>query len=444
MAATPLTTDLYQLTMMVGYFAQGRHERTAASFELFVRRLPPNRNYLIAAGIASLVEYLEQLRFSDEEIAWLRRSEALANVPSAFFDYLRTFRFTGDVWAIPEGTPVFPHEPFVRVTAPIAQAQLIETAALAFITFQTTVASKASRVVTAAAGRPIMEFGARRAHGLEAALFAARSAYLAGAAGTSFVEAGRRFGIPLSGTMAHSWIMSAESEEQAFADYCRLFGDRSTLLLDTYDTLRAARLVVTSGLKPAAVRLDSGDLVTISRQVRGILDAGGLSETRILASGDLDERSIADLLGAGAPIDGFGVGTRLVTSEDAPALGGVYKLVEIEDLGIRRLVVKRSENKATWPGRKQVWRTKPAGRAVRDVVSFADEPDIPDAVPLLRKTMQHGGVIESDDSLEAARRRCAALLTELPENVRSLENSALYPVEPSSAVAAATPRSRAG
>lgn len=428
--------------MMAGYFVQGRHERTVASFELFVRRLPPDRNYLIAAGVASLVEYLEQLRFSDEEVAWLRRSEGLANLPSAFFDYLRTFRFTGDVWAIPEGTPVFPHEPFVRVTAPIPQAQIIETAALAFITFQTTVASKASRVVTAAAGRPIMEFGARRAHGLEAALFAARSAYLAGAAATSFVEAGRRFGIPLSGTMAHSWIMSAESEEQAFADYCRLFGDRSTLLLDTYDTLRATRLVVTSGLKPAAVRLDSGDLAALSRQVREILDAGGLTETRILASGDLDERSIADLLGAGAPIDGFGVGTRLVTSEDAPALGGVYKLVEIEDRGIRRLVVKTSEGKATWPGRKQVWRTKRDGQAIGDVVSFADEPDVQDAVPLLRKTMQDGRVVEADDSLEDARSRRSVLLAELPENVRSLEANVPYPVKPSSAVALATPRNR--
>jgi nicotinate phosphoribosyltransferase len=442
MAATPLTTDLYELTMMAGYFVQERHERTIASFELFVRRLPPHRNYLVAAGLASLLEYLEQLRFSDDEIAWLRRSDALANVPEAFFDYLKTFRFTGDVWAVPEGTPVFAHEPIVRVTAPIAQAQLVETAALAFITFQTSVASKAARVVAAAAGRPIMEFGARRAHGLEAALFAARSAYLAGAAGTSFVEAGRRFGIPLSGTMAHSWIMSAESEAQAFADYCRLFGDHSTLLLDTYDTVRAARLVVSSGLKPAAVRLDSGDLRSLSEQVRQILDAGGLTDTRILASGDLDEHSIASLVEAHAPIDGFGVGTRLVTSEDAPALGGVYKLVEIDDGGARRLVVKTSEGKATWPGRKQVWRVIRDGRAVRDVVSLADEPPVPDGTALLREMMRRGRTLDVDLSIASARQRFDALLAELPEGLRTLGDAVAYGVRPSAALAAATPPAR--
>ena len=441
MAASPLTTDLYQLTMMAGYFAQGRHERTIASFELFVRRLPPHRNYLIAAGLASLVEYLEQLRFSDDDIKWLRQTEALASVPEAFFDYLRRFRFTGDVWAVPEGTPVFAHEPLVRVTAPIAQAQLIETAALAFITFQTAVASKAARVITAADGRPVMEFGARRAHGLEAALFASRSAYLAGAASTSLVEAGRRFGIPLSGTMAHSWIMSADSQAQAFADYCRLFGDRSALLLDTYDTIAATRFVASSGLKPAAVRLDSGDLVSLSRGVREILDAGGLSQTRILVSGDLDENSIAALLDARAPIDGFGVGTRLVTSEDAPALGGVYKLVEIEDVGVRRLVVKTSEGKATWPGRKQVWRVMRGAQAVHDIVSLAEEPAVPGAVPLLHQTVWRGSA-STFDSLEAARSRCASLLAELPESIRSLHESPPYSVDASAAVAAATPHVR--
>jgi nicotinate phosphoribosyltransferase len=440
MAATPLTTDLYQLTMMAGYFVQGRHERTAATFELFARRLPPHRNYLIAAGLSSLLDYLEQLAFADDEIEWLRRSDALANVPSAFFEYLRAFRFTGDVWAVAEGTPVFANEPLVRVTAPIAQAQLIETAALAFVTFQTAVASKAARVVTAAAGRPIMEFGARRAHGLDAALFAARSSYLAGAAGTSFVEAGRRFGIPLSGTMAHSWIMSANSEREAFADYCRLFGDRSTLLLDTYDTVAAARLVASSGLNPAAVRLDSGDLGALSRQVRSILDEGGLSATHIIASGDLDESSIAALVAGGAPIDGFGVGTRLVTSEDAPTLGGVYKLVEIDELGVRRGVFKTSEGKATWPGRKQVWRVTRDGQAVRDIVGFAEEPAVGEGVPLLREAMRRGASIDDAPSLVAARERCSRLLAELPDYVTNLDSTARYPVEPSAAMAAAMPQ----
>jgi nicotinate phosphoribosyltransferase len=438
MAATPLTTDLYQITMMAGYFAQGRHERTTATFELFVRRLPPNRSYLVSAGLASLLDYLEQLRFTDEEIEWLRGIEALSSVPAEFFEYLREFSFAGDVWAMPEGTPVFAQEPIVRVTAPIAQAQLIETAALAFVNFQTSIASKASRVVTAAAGRSVMEFGARRAHGLEAALYAARSAYLAGAAGTSFVEAGRRFGIPLSGTMAHSWVMSAPSEADAFADYTGLFGGHSVLLLDSYDTLAAARLIVSSRLKPAGVRLDSGDLAALSREVREILDAGGLSSTKILASGDLDEFAIAALLEEGAPIDGFGVGTRLATSEDAPALGGVYKLVEVEENGVRRRVMKRSEGKATWPGRKQVWRVMRGETAVRDLVTFEDEPPVPDAMPLLRQVVRSGFRVPEDMSLATARARCLRLVAELPPETRGLDAGAQYDVASSAALAAAS------
>ena len=444
MAASPLTTDLYQLTMMAGYFAQGRHERTVASFELFVRHLPRNRNYLIAAGLPSVIEYLEQLRFSDAEISWLRQAAPLARVPAEFFDYLRDFKFTGDVWAIPEGTPVFAHEPLVRITAPIAQAQLIETAALACITFQTSIASKAARVVSAAAGRPVMEFGARRAHGLEAALFAARAAFLAGAAGTSFVEAGRRFGIPLSGTMAHSWVMSADSEAQAFDDYASVFGGQSVFLLDTYDTISAARLVVSSGLQPAGVRLDSGDLDVLSREVRTILDAGGLSATGIFVSGDLDEFSIRRLLSSGAPIDGFGVGTRLVTSEDAPALGGIYKLVEIEERGIRRGVVKRSEAKGTWPGRKQVWRIVENASAARDVVGFADEEPPADGVPLLRQFMRGGQRLNEDVSLVTARHRCARLMAELPARLVTLEAPRTpYEVDPSAALSAALDRAPA-
>ena len=249
MAATALTTDLYELTMMAGYFASGRHDRRA-SFELFVRRLPPHRHYLIAAGLASLVDWLSALRFTDEEIRWLQASEALRHMPQSFFTYLRRLEFTGDLWAVPAGTPVFADEPIVRVTAPIAEAQLVETAALAMINFQTSIASKAARIVTAAGGRAVMEFGARRAHGVDAALFAARSAFLGGCAGTSLVEAGLRFDIPLSGTIAHSWVMAAASERQAFEEYARTFGGHSILLLDTYDTVDAAHLVVEAGLRP--------------------------------------------------------------------------------------------------------------------------------------------------------------------------------------------------
>ena len=437
MAASPLTTDLYQLTMMAGYFSQGRHEEATASFELFVRRLPPNRNYLIAAGLASLVEYLEQLRFTPEDISWLRGSDALADVPSGFFDYLAGLTFSGDVWAVREGTPVFAQEPIVRITAPIGEAQLIETAALAFINFQTSVASKAARIVAAADGRSVFEFGARRAHGLDAALFAARSAYLAGATGTSFVEAGRRFAIPLAGTMAHSWVMSAESEARAFSDYARLFGGHSILLLDTYDTIAAARWVTSSGLKPGGVRLDSGNLSTLAPRVREILDAGGLHATKIFASGDLDEFSIAELVSGGVPIDGFGVGTRLVTSEDAAALGGVYKLVEVEEAGVRRRVAKRSDGKATWPGCKQVWRVMRDGSAIEDVVAFADEDPVAGGVPLLCQMMRAGRRVEQGMSLESARLHRARAVAELASPVRRLYDPAVYSVLPSAALSSA-------
>ena len=274
MSATALATDLYQLTMMAGYFVTGRHETSTATFELFVRRLPARRSFLITAGLESFVEFLERLEFDDEEVERLRDEPGLRGVPPTFFEYLRGLRFTGDVWGVPEGTPVFANEPLLRVTAPIGEAQLVETSALAFINFQTSIASKAARIVNAADGHPVYEFGARRAHGLEAALFAARAGFVAGCAGTSFVEAGLRFGIPLSGTMAHSWVLSSADEIGAFRTYDALFGEHAVLLLDTYDTIAAARAVVASGLRPAGVRLDSGDLVELSRGVRGILDAG--------------------------------------------------------------------------------------------------------------------------------------------------------------------------
>lgn len=433
-AATPLWTDLYQITMMAGYFVRGRHDSVQATFELFARRLPKNRTYLLAAGLEPFVDYLETLHFSDDEVRWLRELAPLQQVPAAFFDYLRGFRFTGAMWAVPEGTPVFPNEPLLRVTAPLAQAQLIETAALAFINYQTSVASKAARIVTAAGGRPVMEFGARRAHGVGAALLAARAAYLAGCASTSFVEAGREYGIPLSGTMAHSWVLSSPDEISAFRDYGSLFGEHSTLLLDTYDTVAAARAVVASGLRPAAVRLDSGDLLVLSRAVRAIFDAGGLAGTRILASGDLDEFIITSLLEAGAPIDGFGVGTALVTSQDAPALGGVYKLVELEDQGAVRRVMKRSTGKATWPGRKQVWRIMAGGTARRDIVAFEDEPPVRDGVPLLQAVMGSGRRLGPFPPLDASRARCAARLRELPPELLDVDAAPGYRVEPSSAL----------
>lgn len=428
MPARALATDLYQLTMMAGYVASGRHRSTRATFELFARRLPRDRKFLIAAGLAPFLEFLETLRFSAEDVEALRAEPALGAAPPGFFDYLRQFRFSGTVRAVPEGTPVFANEPLLQITAPIPEAQLVETAALAFLTFQTSVASKAARVVIAASGRPVMEFGARRAHGLDAALFAARAAYIAGCAGTSYVEAGVRFGIPLSGTMAHSWVLSAPDELTAFEEYERLFGTRSVLLLDTFDTVVAAKLVVRAGMAPAAVRLDSGNLDALSREVRAIFDAAGLRGTRILASGDLDEKSIADLVAGGAPVDGFGVGTSIVTSIDAPALGGVYKLVALEEHGRVRGVMKTSPAKETWPGKKQVWRILERGEAVRDVVAFEAEPPPDSAAPLLRLVMRDGARVAPQPSLHESREWCAARLAEMPATVRDLAETGSYPV----------------
>src|SRR5919197_217227 len=432
MLATALATDFYQLTMMAGYFAAGRHRTTRATFELFVRRLPQARSFLVAAGIEQALSILEMLHFEEPEIAWLERQPPLARAPAGFFDYLRGFWFSGEVWAVRDGTPVFANEPILRVTAPITEAQLVETALLATINFQTSVASKAARVVFAAEGRPVMEFGARRAHGLDAALCAARAAYLAGCASTSFVEAGRRSSIPLSGTMAHSWVMAAAGGEiPAFRQYGALFGEHSVLLLDTYDTIAAARAIVDQDLRPPAVRLDSGDLVALSREVRAIFDEAGLTATRIFASGDLDEHEIARVLAAGAPIDGFGVGTSIVTSIDAPALGGVYKLVEVVEDGRTRLVRKTSTGKGTWPGRKQIWRVMENGRAARDIIALHDEASVTAARPLLDRVMVDGARTIAPVPLAHARTWCADRIAELPPELRRIDRDAPYDVQPS-------------
>ncbi len=433
MPANALSTDLYQLTMMAGYHHRGRHD-VLATFELFVRRLPRNRTFLLAAGLADAIEYIEALCFRADQIEWLRTVPALARVPDSFFEYLRGFRFTGEVWGMREGTPFFPNEPILRVTAPLAEAQLLETAVLAMVNFQTSVASKAARSVEAARGRAVMEFGARRAHGPSAALCAARAAYLAGCDGTSYVEAGRRFGIPLSGTMAHSWVLAARTELESFEEYSGLFGPGSTLLIDTFDVREAARAIAASGLHPAAVRLDSGNLLALSREVRAIFDAAGLHDTRIIVSGDLDEWRIDDLVCENAPIDGFGVGTALTTSEDAPALGGVYKLVQLEENGVMRPVMKRSEGKATWPGRKQVWRVTESGRAVRDIVGIETDEPVKNATPLLEPVMRNGARVAAPPALADLRARCREQVAMLPASLRDVEALPGYPVERSKAL----------
>jgi len=421
-----LSTDLYELTMIGGYYVKGVSGR--ATFDLFVRQLPPTRTYLVAAGLEQALDFLESLRFTPEDIDFLRTVPALARLPRSFFDdYLPSFRFTGDVSAVEEGTPVFAHEPLLRVTAPLAEAQLVETALIAEVMFPTSVASRASRVVEAAAGRSVMEFGARRAHGIDAGIRAARAAYVAGFDATSIVEAGKRFGIPLSGTMAHSWVMASASEADAFRAYADVYREDAVLLIDTYDTVAAARMIAASGLRPRAVRLDSGDVMALSREVRRIFDEGGLRETAIVASGDLDELRIAEIVASGAPIDGFGVGTAISTSSDAPALSGVYKLAEIERDRQLVPVIKKSPGKRTYPGCKQVWRVIRDGVAAEDVLTLTDAAPPADAQPLLTEVMRKGARL-SRPSLTAIRERCRQQVALLPRDVRRLIDGRNYRV----------------
>ncbi|HZT76186.1 MAG TPA: nicotinate phosphoribosyltransferase [Vicinamibacterales bacterium] len=431
-----LTTDLYQLTMAAGYWHAGLTE--SATFELFVRRLPPRRSFLVAAGLDDALDYLAGLRFTDEERAWLRALPAFAHVPSAFFDdYLRTFAFSGSVHAAPEGTPIFQGEPILRVTASLPEAQLAETALLATVAFATSVASKAVRVVHAAAGRPVIEFGARRAHTVGASIAAARAAFIGGCAGTSLTDAGRRYGIPTSGTMAHSWVQTFAHEVDAFREFSRTFPDTATYLLDTYDTVAATETLIASGLKPPMVRLDSGEVISLSRQVRAKLDAAGLTDTRIFATGDLDEYRIATIVKEDAPIDGFGVGTALSTVSDAPALSAVYKLVEVHRHGASEGVIKKSPGKQTWPCPKQVWRVMDGDRAVRDVIAGVDEARPAGGVGLLQKVMERGQRIGPPPSVFELRDRCRREVATLPERLHALDAPADYDVSVSAPLEAA-------
>lgn len=421
-----LLTDLYELTMAAGYFQTGFEAR--ATFELFVRELPPERNYLVAAGLEQALDFLQNVRFAPDEIDYLRRQPVFRQVRKEFFQYLSRFRFAGDVWAVPEGSVVFANEPILRVTAPLIDAQLAETCLLSTINFQTMVASRAARLVTAAAGKPVVEFGARRAHGAEAGVFAARAAWIAGCAGTSNVISGKMFGIPIYGTQAHSWIMAYEDESQAFARFLDVFPDRATLLLDTYDVRAALRKVILGGRKPAGVRLDSGDMGADSRWVRAQLDRAGWKEVQIFASGDLDEKKIAALLRRGARIDAFGVGSALVAPTDARNLSMIYKLVEIEHAGKIRDAAKLSESKATFPGRKQIFRSADArGKWKGDLIALDDEVQ-PGTDVLLAPAMQGGKRIAPAEPLRVARQRCTESLQRLPLALLSSDRATPYPV----------------
>jgi nicotinate phosphoribosyltransferase len=429
-----LLTDLYELTMAAGYFEAGKsHER--AVFELTVRRLPPNRNFLIAAGLPQVVDYLLNLKFTEEEIGYLRGLPQFGRVSPAFFDYLRGFRFTGDVFAVPEGTPMFPGEPFLIVRAPIAEAQIPETYALAAIAFQTMIATKAARVTHAAAGRGAVEFGTRRAHSPEAGVLGARAAYIGGCIGTSNTLAGFRYGIPVMGTAAHSWVMSFCDESKAFGKLQEVLGPATIQLVDTYDTLEGVRKAAQLGRPLRAVRLDSGDFVPLARAARGILDEAGLQDVQIMLSGDLDEYRIAQVLAAGAPVDVFGVGTQLATSADAPNLGAVYKLVELDISGIKRFTAKYSQEKITLPGAKQVFRFPD-----RDVLARSEECS--EGVPLLRPVILGGELVMPLPSLEQARAHAASSLAALPPALRELTLAVPRPVEVSPELAALSEQTR--
>lgn len=420
-----LATDLYELNMVQAY--RDRGEEGEAVFEFFVRRLPERRGFLLAAGLEDVLTYLETLRFGAEEIDWLKQS---GRFRANLIDYLAGFRFTGDVHAIPEGTVCFPNEPLVRITAPLPQAQLIETRLINILHFQTMVASKAARMVLAAPGKNLADFGLRTAHGAEAGLFSARASYIAGFGGAANVEAGLRYGIPVVGTMAHSFIQVHDGEAAAFEAYARARPDGVVLLIDTYDTEAGARKVVDlapqlkrDGISIRGVRIDSGDLIAAARKVRAILDAGGLKDIVILVSGGINEDVLQTMAREQAPIDGFGIGVNLDASIDAPSLDCAYKLQEFGGRPRR----KRSEGKATWPGRKQVWRSYDAdGRMAGDVLSVEDDAQAGEQ--LIVPVMRGGKRLAPAESLGDIRARAARELARLPEPLRRLEPGPSYPV----------------
>ncbi len=426
-----LMLDLYELTMAAGYYE--RRMDCRATFELFVRSLPAERSYLVAAGIDDALDYLETLRFTDDDIRYLRGLPAFRSVSDDFFDYLKSFRFTGDVAGVPEGTIIFAEEPILQVTAPVLEAQVVETYLLSVVNFETLIASKAARVVRAAAGRRILEFGTRRAQGPEAGLRAARAAYVGGCDATSNVEAGYLYGVPVVGTAAHSWTQVFPTERESFEALLEVFPETGVLLIDTYDDLTGAETAATLGRKFLAVRLDSGDLLQKSREVRGILDAHGLQDAKIIASGDLNEYRVEKLVEAGAPIDSFGVGTDLATSRDAPSLNVVYKLVEMNRDGRVEYKAKFSEEKVYCPGRKQVFRFTQEGKYDHDVLARSEE-SYPEAEALLQLLMRDGRRLSARQPAASVREAVLASLERLPETYHALQGAPEYPVRKSEAI----------
>jgi nicotinate phosphoribosyltransferase len=424
-----LLTDLYELTMAAGYVQAGIADQHG-TFELSIRSLPRHRNFVVAAGLAQAVDYLLNLRFEPDEIEYLRSLPQFSRASAGFFDFLGGLRFTGDVCAVPEGTPVFAGEPLLTVRAPMVEAQLAETYLLSVIGFESLIATKASRITEVAAGRAVVEFGTRRAHSPGAGVLAGRAAYIGGCAGTSNTLTGFRYGVPVYGTAAHSWVQAFEDELEAHRQLQKLLGEGAIYLIDTYDTIEGARKAASLGPPLWGVRLDSGDLTALSFAVRRIFDEAGLPHAKIMASGDLDEYKIRQIVEAGAPIDAFGVGTELSTSADAPRISAIYKLVELEAEGARRYTAKFSAGKATLPGAKQIFRFTD-----HDVIGCAQEQLGGDsAEALLRPVVAGGRLVEPLPDAKACREHAANSIARLPGACRRLEAPECYRVEYSEAL----------
>ena len=454
-----MLTDFYEFTMSNGFFVEGMGEKTVY-FDMFYRTIPDNGGFAIMAGVEQVIDYLSNLKFSDGDIDYLRSKGIFAE---GFLEYLRRFEFTCDVWAAPEGTPIFPGEPIVTVRGPAVQAQLVETMILLTINHQSLIATKANRIVRAAEGRPVMEFGSRRAQGADAAVLGARAAYIGGCVGTACALADEQYGVPALGTMAHSWVQLFDSEYEAFAAYAKAYPDSCTLLIDTYNVLKSGlpnaikvfnEILVPNGHRPAGVRIDSGDITYLSKKCRRILDEAGFPDCAIVASNSLDEYIIRDTIIQGAKIDSFGVGERLITSKSSPVFGGVYKLVAVEDAqGNIVPKIKISENvaKITTPGFKQVYRlySKETSAAIADVITLHDEVIDGDqyklfdpehtwkrktvtdfyARPLLKQIFKKGRCIYVNPGLEALREYCKIEIDGLWDEVKRFENPHRYYVD---------------
>jgi nicotinate phosphoribosyltransferase len=427
-----LSTDFYELTMASAYFSSNQYDKIGV-FELFVRKLPHNRNYLVAAGLKHVIDFLLNLKFNSEHINFLKINDIFIGSDQKFFDYLLHLRFTGNLWAVPEGSIIFANEPLLRIEAPIIEAQLIETFILSLINFQTLIASKASRIVNASKGTPIVEFGFRRAHGPLAAFLASRASFIAGCSGTSNTLASYKFGIPSSGTMAHSFVMSFEKEETAFEEFLKIIPD-GFLLIDTYDSIKAVKKIIQNKIKCKGIRIDSGDLLNLSKDIRKLLNKAGYHSTKIMVSGDLNEYKITDLKNEEAPIDIFGVGTELTTSRDEPVLNGVYKLVAIKRYSETKnnyemaYKMKTSINKISYPGPKQIFRMKKDNVFIKDIIALEDEK-IYNATPLLLQYLKDGKLIQTLPTLFDIKKNHQKQIASLSEKIKEIDNEQIeYPV----------------